>query len=299
MNLREDGLRLVHIKRAGGDKPVVTVAAYYPNQDADLGELITRVNKEITLSRYQCSLLLDASQYQLFTVDAPNVQPDEIKTAIRWRVKDMLDYRVDDAAIDVVDIPVDKEYAARGHSMFVVAARNQLIQEKITLFSEAKVPVTVVDIPDMAQRNLSALIEPEGRAIAFLMFTSEGGLLTISFRGELYLSRRIEVTLGELETGDSDRRSALFDRITLEVQRSLDHFDRQFHFITVAKLVLAAGADLGLENYMRSNIYLAVEAFRLDDIIDVSQCSILTGSDTRQQFLMTLGAALRVEEKEL
>ncbi|WP_420474190.1 agglutinin biogenesis protein MshI [Noviherbaspirillum sp. ST9] len=299
MNLREDGLRLAHVKRDGSDKPVATMAAYYPNIDADLGELIARVNKEVELSRYHCSLLLDPGQYQFFTVDAPNVQPEEIKTAIRWRVKDMLDYRVDDAAIDVVDIPVDKEYAARGHSMFVVAARNQLIQEKITLFSESKVAVSVVDIPDMAQRNLSALMEPEGRAVAFLVFTSEGGLLTVSFQGELYLSRRIEVTQDDLATEDSDRRHALFDRVTLEVQRSLDHFDRQFHFITVARLVLAAGQDPGLENYMRSNLYLSVEPFELETVIDLSQCGALANGGDRHKFLMTLGAALRVEEKEL
>lgn len=298
MNLREDGLRLAHVKREGGDKPVATMAAYFPNVDADLGELIARVNKEIEFSRYQCSLLLDLGQYQFFTVDAPNVQPDEIKTAIRWRVKDMLDYRVDDASIDVVDIPVDKDHAARTHSMFVVAARNQLIQEKITRFSDAKVRVSVVDVPDMAQRNLSALLEPEGRAVAFLVFTTEGGLLTVSFRGELYLSRRIEVTLDDLSTDDSERRHALFDRVTLEVQRSLDHFDRQFHFIPVAKMVLAAGADPGLENYMRSNLYLSVEPFQLETVIDISQCGHLKEGD-RQKFLMTLGAALRLEEKEL
>src|ERR1041385_6627200 len=66
-----------------------------------------RVAKELGLENYQCLTLLPASDYQLLLVDAPNVPALELKTAVRWRIKDMLDYHVEDATIDVLDIPVD------------------------------------------------------------------------------------------------------------------------------------------------------------------------------------------------
>ena len=57
-----------------------------------------------------------------------------------------------------------------------------------------EVELGTIDIPEMAQRNLSSMLETDGRGIAMLSFGEDGGLLTVSCRGELYLSRRIDVS---------------------------------------------------------------------------------------------------------
>ena len=59
-----------------------------------------RLAKELGFGRYQCSTLLAPGEYQILMVDAPNVPQAELKTAIRWRIKDMLDYHVDDATAE-------------------------------------------------------------------------------------------------------------------------------------------------------------------------------------------------------
>lgn len=263
--------------------------------------MLEKLAKELQASRHQCSTLLGTGEYQLLSVDAPNVPPDELKTAIRWRLKDMLDFHVDDATIDVLDIPMDKNAAGRSHSMFVVAARNQLIEQRQSLFADAKIPLSVIDIPEMAQRNFSALLEPEGRGVGLLSFDAEGGLLTVTFSGELYLSRRIDVSLTQLEQPDAEQRNACYDRITLELQRSLDHFDRQYHFITVSKLVVAplGSAANGLQDYLTSNLYVPVESLNLDAILDISKVPELAHIESQQRYFMTLGAALRQEETAL
>lgn len=300
VSLQDDGLYLAHVRRDAGNKPAVTHAAYFPNTEASLATLVARAAHETGLGRYHCTLVLNPGQYQIITVDAPNVQPEEIKNAIRWRIKDLIDFRVDDASVDVLDIPVPKDAATRGHSMFAIAARNQLIEERIALFSAVKVPVSVVDIPDIAQRNVSVLLEPAQRAVACLTFFGNSGLLTVSHAGELYLTRRIDILQADLETMDEGRRQSLFDRITLEVQRSLDHVDRQFQFITIAKLVLGplSHGD-GLADYLRSNLYVPVEQLRLETLLDTTACPMLNDPEMQQRFFTTLGAALRLEEKVL
>jgi len=62
-------------------------------------------------------------------------------------------------------------------------------------------------------------------------------MLTISFRGELLLTRRLEVTsvqLGQREHGDHYR-----ERVATEITRSLDIFDRQRLSVGVGELLLA------------------------------------------------------------
>lgn len=290
-----DGISAGSIRR-GPDKPVVEVCAFHPAGQPLSAEALEQLGKDTRADNYQCATVLGGGEYQMLSVEAPNVPPEELKTAVRWRLKDMLDFHVDDATIDVLDIPVDKSAAGRGHSMFVVAARNSLIEQRQGLFGAARLGLSVIDIPEMAQRNISVLLAPEGRGLAMLSFSGDGGLLTVTYNGELYLSRRIDVTLPQLLEPDSDKQQQCHDKITLELQRSLDHFDRQFHFITVAKLVLAPTGALGLHEYLAANLYTPVEALDLADVLDLSLVPHVHEVEQQRRFFMTLGAALRHEE---
>jgi len=301
LRLQRDGVQGACVRRDGAALPKVLQAAFHPLAKASVESVLERLAKELQADHHDCTTLLGADEYQLLLVDAPNVPPDELKTAIRWRLKDMLDFHVDDATIDVLDVPPDQAAPARNHSMYVVAARNQLIAQRQALFSTAKIPLSVIDVPEMAQRNISALLEPEGRGVALLSFGDEGGLLTVTYRGELYLSRRIDVHPEQLLEGEAGQQEACRERITLELQRSLDHCDRQHHFITLAKLVLAPLAEGGadLREYLAANLYLPVEILDLDSVLDLSAAAELRQPAQQQRYFLTLGAALRHEEKVL
>lgn len=296
-----DGICMAGITRPVSSLPKVEVSGFFPGKQATWAESLQKVAKDCNAASYQCTTLLSPGEYQLLSVDAPNVPPEELKTAIRWRLKDMLDYHVDDATIDVLDVPVDKNAAARNHSMYAVAARNQLIEQRQALFTDAKIPLSVIDIPDMAQRNISALLEAEGRGLAMLSFNADGGLLTVTYGGELYLSRRMDMSLEQLTQGDAEQRRSAYDRITLELQRSLDHFDRQYHFVNVSKLMLAPMGEggAGLREYLSTNLYIEVDALNLESILDLSAAPDLKFLEGQQRYFMSLGAALRLEEKAL
>ncbi len=301
LSFQEDGVSVAYIRRVTGSKPMVMRAARFAAADASSNQSLEKLGKDLHASRYSWTSLLAAGEYQLLSVDAPNVPAEELKTAIRWRLKDMLDFHVDDATIDVLDVPVGKEAATRAHTMYAVAARNQLISQRQALFEESKIPLSAIDIPEMAQRNIAALMEPDGRGIAMLSFDAAGGLLTITFAGELYLARRIDVTLSQLEQADDSRINALHDRVTLELQRSFDHFDRQYRHITLAKLVLAPLAQGGteLQEYLAANLYVPVELMDLAALLDISKVPELKRTADQQRMFLTLGAALRQEEVAL
>jgi MSHA biogenesis protein MshI len=293
-----DGIAAASVRRAAGAKPMVNISDFFPRGAG--ADTLEKIGRELQANNYQCLTVLGGGEYQIFAVDAPNVPPEELKTAVRWRLKDMLDFHIDDATIDVLDIPVDKSSAVRAsHSMFAVAARNSIIEQRQGAFAAAKIGLSVIDIPETAQRNISAMVEPEGRGVAMLSFGEDGGLLTVTFGGELYLSRRIDVTLVQLLDPDHDKKHASFDKITLEVQRSLDHFDRQFHFINVSSLVLAPTGASGLEEYLSSNLYTPVKTMDLADVLDLGGAPELAEAAQQQRFFLALGAALRHEEAVL
>jgi MSHA biogenesis protein MshI len=264
-----------------------------PSKDID------RIAKELEFGRYRCLTLLASNEYQLLLVEAPNVPPAELKTAVRWRVKDMLDYHVEDATIDVLDIPPDRSGAKRNHSMYAVAARNDAIQRCIGRFEAARIPLTVIDIGETAQRNVAELFESPDRGLAFLYLGASHASLTINYRGELFLARRIDVSVEQLLEDSADIQDEARNRILLELQRSFDHFDRQFPYIGVAKLLLGPEpADTGLAGYLSQNLDLPVDQAHLVDVLDIAP-QVAFDADTAWRLFPVVGAALRSEAKAL
>jgi MSHA biogenesis protein MshI len=257
---------------------------------------LARLRKELRLDNYQCTTLLRFADYQLHALDAPSVPGAELKNAVRWRVKDVIDYPVDSATVDVLEVPAAPGGTARGRNIYAVTARNDVIGRLVQPFNESRVPLDVIDIPTLSQRNIAALFEQQGRGIAMLAFYEECGELTFTGGGELYLTRRIDVPLAQLLEADEPGRKSLFERIALELQRSLDHFDRQYSYLPVVKLALSPlPKDIGLQEYLASTIYVPVETIDLATVMDFPDVPELKHPARQAQCLATIGAALRDE----
>lgn len=297
VTLSHKGVHVVQAKYVGM-RPQVTQCSFYP-----LGEVtasaLEKIRKDVSLDGARFTTLLSANEYQMLMVEAPNVPVGELKTAIRWKIKDSLNYHVDDATIDVLQIPTNKYGGDRPQSLYAVAASNETIRKRIALFEKAKIELAVIDIPEMAQRNIAALFEVEARGLALLAFSDEGGLLTITCDGELFLARRIDITLGQLQDADENLRQQYQDRVVLEVQRSLDYFDRQFHHIPVGRMLVSAPESLGLEQVLADSLGLQFEKLDLAQGMDITALPELADSEFVSHALPALGAALRHEKKAL
>lgn len=292
----ERDIRCVYGHYDGTGTPEVLRLAAEPIEDA---ENLGKSAKNLDLAGHRCATVLQPGDYQLLVLDAPNVPQEELRAAIRWRIKDMIDYHVDDATVDVLDIPVDKAASGRSRSMFAAAARNDVIQACVEKFHGAGVPLSVIDIPETAQRNLSALYEDKGRGAAMLYLGEESGLLTISYSGELYLSRRLDIPLAALTRDEElQQREELFQRILLELQRTLDHLERQFPWVIVTKLLLAPEpTETALAEFLRSNLDVAVIPVDLRDKISFTEGNAEPG--LQWQLFHLIGASLRYDAKVL
>ncbi len=296
VGLHHDHVDLVHVKRAAGGRPEITLCDSYRKEGSDT-DTLTRLREELKLDRFHCTTLLTGDEYQLHQLDAPNVPAAELKTAMRWRVKDVIDYPLEAATVDVLDIPSDRG-ASTHHQVYAVAARNSVIEARVKPFNGAEVPLEAIDIPDLAQRNIAVLFESEGRGVAMLAFYQGVGLLTFTSGGELYLVRRIDMTLPQLMEAGDEQRPQYFERIALELQRSLDNFDRNYHYVPIGKLLLAPlPQDIGLQQYLAPNLSVPVETIDLATALDFPAIPELKHPERQAQCLLTIGAALRDEEK--
>jgi MSHA biogenesis protein MshI len=289
--IRDERVDFVHLRREAGRKPRVLLADSV-EKGTDDATTLAALKKPMRLDRYRCTALLSHGKYQLIQTDAVAGASDEAREVVRWKLKDQVEFPVDTAAIDLLPIPSD----GRAPQVFAAISPESTIAPLVQAFQAAKVPLEAIDLPEMSQRNLAALFEENGRGLATLIFDDDEGLLTFTLNGELLVVRHVELTARQLMTADDDRRGMLFERIALDVQRSLDNFDRLYSSVSLAHLLVAPipGVD-GFLSYLRANLTVSVVPLDLSNALDIGAAPALLDPLRQFQCLRAIGAALRDE----
>ena len=274
--------------------------------------------------------VLGLADCQLLQIDAPAVPADEMKAAARWQIKDKIDIPVEELTLDV--LAVGDQRAQHKRQLFVAAARNAQVVELGGWMEAAGLQPSVFDITELAQRNLQcALAEQQGRgadASAALMVHGAQCLLTICANGELFYARRLDwnsQSLGdmpapvpaaaaaqaktnglmsmELEGVDivdygaepDDATAADTDntpRLAIEVQRSLDAWERSWPELPLQRLWVQAGDRTeALQGLLMRTLSLTVEAFDSSALFSGPLSSAPPA--TERPPLMLLGGLLR------
>lgn len=285
---------VAHVRRRAGDRPELTAWQSYPREGADL-EVLKRLRGGHRLPAGRRTLLLPHGQYQMLQVEAPAVADGELRDAVRWRIKDMVDFPVDDAGIECLRPGAGAGHGGTGGQVYVVAASRGVLRSWIHLFQDAKAPLDAIDIPDLALRNVAALFEEEHRGLALLSFDERGGRLTFTYRGELYFGRQIEAAPAEM--ADRQGSAALRERVLLDVQRTLDNVDRGYSAIPIARVLVSPPPEAAdFVDYLKENLYQPVEMLDLGRRIDLAKVPALARPASQGPALLAIGAALREGE---
>lgn len=289
--IRDKRVDFAHVRREASGKPRVLLADSV-EKGADAEATLSALKRPLRLDRYRCTALLRHGQYQLIQTEAVEGAPDEAREIVRWKLKDQVEFAVDAAAVDLLPIPPDGRVA----QVFAALSPEATIAPLVQAFQAAGVSLTAIDLPELSQRNLAALFEERGRGLATLILDEDEGLLTFTLDGELLVVRHVEITTRQMIAADEGRRGMLFERIALDVQRSLDNFDRIYSAVPLAHLLVAAipGVD-GFLGYLRANLTVAVVPLDLAGVLDLQAVPALIDPLRQFQCLRAIGAALRDE----
>ena len=127
-----------------------------------------------------------------------------------------------------------------------------------------------------------------------LAVNEQGVQITFTFEGELYLDRFIEAPLSTAVAGDDESRIRMFERITLEVQRSLDFLHRTLPFLQIGRIVMVPlPVPIALREHLAQNIAEPVEILDLATVFDFSLTPELAAEESQARYFVALGAALR------
>ncbi len=240
------------------------------------------------------TLLLEAHDYQLMVMDMPPVAMEERREAVRWRLRDMIDFPAEDVALDCIEIPATGLGEAATKLLTLVSKRD-IVARWMQRFQDADQPLSAIDIPELALRNVS-LLAGQDTAHAYLHVGLETTRLLMLWQGELCAFRQLDIQAAQWAQADLLDRADLSDRLALEIQRSVDAFARQYNVADFTKLWVSGAGDVqDLCDALTPLVTVPIQALRLKEYVDWSAADDVTDLGQRIDYTLAVGAALRIE----
>ncbi len=281
VELGDDGLAFAHAMHEGS-RPQLTTCEFLLNQDGELPEEQFRHRlEELGLTGCGCNVVLPPQQYNLLLVEAPNVPQEEMREAIRWRIKDLISTPLEETLIDIFHLPIDSSRSGTP-MVYVVATPSQVVMDTIRLVEDANLTLQYIDVTELALRNLAEFTADDQRGLALVKIQQGRGSLSLLRQGSLYLSRQFELPYNGGLLDDLPE-----DQLILELQRSLDYYERQMGQVPPAAIYLC-GENITsdkISDTMRNSLPAKVE------VLDVAS-ALSPDQDVDDSLLQLCAAAI-------
>jgi MSHA biogenesis protein MshI len=313
--LRADGITIAKLTKLDSELPQLQLLVHEEDGMLTL-ERLQRLVKQHHLARLPLYCVIPDNDVSLLLVEAPDVDESEMRAAVRWKIKDYVEYSIDDAVIDLCEVPNQR---GRQRMLYVAVARLTRIRGFSEILEKSGMRLKVIDIHEMAQRNIASRLPEDQVGVALLQLDARHGMLTLSRQGAIYLARTIDIgsehiadeggalaslaaqvaeedefVIDEFEPLSEEMMRRL-DSIVLEVQRSLDYYESHFALPPVSSLVVAPllHPSRHLQRYLASNLGLPVRMADLGAIVGLNQP---LDEHEQARALLAVGVALRKED---
>jgi len=286
LEVRPDGLALAILRSKKDDPSAGLEYRYEPCSAAEREDVLKKMVAEFGLSGMACRAVLPVDQYKTYPIDKPEVEDSELSDAARWRVKDLLEFDLEDAVTDVYDFPADGLRGGRLPQLNVVVCRKAIVESMVALVSSSEMELKSIDIADLSLRNIALQQNQEtDRSIALLYLRRGAGNMVFVKNEELYLARHFEFSVDALT--DPAQQESVIQYLALEIQRSFDYFESQLGQIPPKEITLfGPDPSIPLANMLGGSISAKLSPLVLPNIPDDSSIELINS-------LVAVGATLR------
>ncbi len=284
-----EGIALARVQRVPGEAPRLTDCVFREAAPVDQPAVLASLVSERGLANLPVNLVLHPDYYQVLLLDAPDVPAEELRDAMRWRVKDLIAEPIDQVVVDAFCLPEDA-YRGRSRMAYCAVLNKAHVQALSDLVEQAGLHMQSIDVTSMTFRNLGLLAGANNQNVALLRLRASEGLVSVQSGADLYMIRRIEKGL--------DVADANYAVVTLEIQRSLDYFESQLAKGYINRLLLLPTQRDGAGVLQALSTGLAVKVQALDlrelfpgqasaelELVEQAYCMAAVGAALRQEAL--------------
>ncbi|RXJ71952.1 MSHA biogenesis protein MshI [Veronia nyctiphanis] len=191
----------------------------------DTIEAVSRLFEKIEIQKADVSLLLGRNQYQSILIDDPELPPEDMFSALPFKLKDYLSESPLDVVADGFDSPLSGRFQA-------MAANKASILQISTMLMRRQCRLKQVTVEDA---QLAAWTDTDSTEMVLNSLYTGGIQLTVISKGKLCFQRQIRT----LALDNSHQLSETdIDELALEIQRSLDYLRSQLRQTQIRGVIL-------------------------------------------------------------
>ncbi len=290
ISILDDGIAFALISHET-ESPVLLHCEFIPCSANEHLSTLAKLSKQHSLDKHYCNFVLQPAEYQILQVEKPEVADDELASALKWRVKDLIDFHIDDTIIEILT-PSSNEKDS--NTIEVVAARSSEIEQTVALLRDAEINLASIDISALAIRNIICHIAPELPSYALLSLKNDSARINVYLNNDLYLSRASSIGLNTLEHVSEDNSASLtiLDTLALELQRTYDYYESHSRQAPISDLFVL------INNHSNTNLAELIQQRTGVNTQNIDHSFLTYNNDEINidpKCMLTIGAALRKE----
>jgi len=235
----------------------------------------------------EAAIVLPHDCYQILLVEKPSVPDAELIDALRWRVKDLVSFDIEQTIIDYIDLPEDA-YRNRSPMVYVVVAQQKKVEAYIGWCQEIGLSPVIVDVPELALLNLSEDLADEEAGLAVFFVDSKNSSINLMSDSALYFTRQLQYNL---YSGPESASAAV-----LEMQRSMDYYESQIGKPPCVRLIAfpMLMEDDPLISELRYNLPMDIHSLNLENLVD---SDLELSAELQKKTTIAIAAALRAQSE--
>lgn len=213
-------------------------------------------------------LAISRQDYQLLYIDAPNVPETEAAQAAKFLIKDLLDFPISEAAVDVFEMPP----IGQQKKINVVASKIERIQNIQKNLLNLDLKLFEVTIPEIALSQTLRSLNGEENVSAIIFKGTQCAHIMIVKGADIQMIR-------DIGPAENLEPSGQLEALSLEVQRSLDFYQTALRGTPPAKLYLSWEiTDPLFQTQFQSSVTQKVEVLPKPDTQgDITQAAVVYG----------------------
>jgi MSHA biogenesis protein MshI len=230
------GVAAIAVNRSGKNPGWVQFCDFLPSVGAaEQAKALQQWVDRRDLKDVTCNALIAKHDVQIFQIERPAVDDSEMLQAVGWKLKDLISYDISAAVVDVFDMPPSSKTPQK--QINAVVANAAVVGAYVERIRDSGLELNAIDIHDLAGKNFSQVYGITDKTFALLHFGDNDGLLNIYHDGDLYVSRDLKLGVLDMQS-DGDEEGSLYDRLLLELQRSMDYFESFYGLGQVQELLI-------------------------------------------------------------
>jgi len=244
---------------------------------ANFPSAIQALHNKCELEGNAC-LVLNEAQSQVVQIDKPSLPDNEMNSALKWQIKDLVSISPNNMVVDYYDAPL---LAGGKEKINVVCAPLDELKKLVETTEQGAVKISEITTQEFAFANL--LAPHDDANLLVCQQPNEEVVLIIVKQKKIFFQRRLR---GFAQIGSKSAEELSFsiiDDIGLEIQRSTDYFERQLKQAPIKAIKVLL--PIALENVF-------VEKLAENSIVPVSLLELPHPYHQHREYAAAIGASL-------